>query len=127
MSGLEDIPAKYMAAWHEPDAAARRKVIAELWAEDGVYYNSSTEFRGISGIEKAVTEAYEAFTKNGFVFDLVKVDVNHNAVRYQWSMVPAGGGPAAAVGTHVFTVDDSGRIVRDHQFVDEAVAEPEDA
>jgi hypothetical protein len=123
MSGREKIPAAYVAIWHEPDAEVRRKAIAELWAEDGVYFNSDTEFRGLKGVEDAVTEAYEAFIKNGYVFNVVYVDTNHDAVRYQWKMLPAAGGPPAAIGTHVFTVGADDRIVCDHQFIDQQVVE----
>jgi hypothetical protein len=123
MTELEGIPAKYVAAWHEPDADLRQEVIDELWAQECSYHNSGASFRGRSGIAEAVTEAHDAFIKNGFVFTVAKVDVAQDAVRYQWEMVPEGGGDLAAVGTHVFTVDGDGRIVTDHQFVDMAPAQ----
>ena len=116
-----DVVETYVRTWHEPDAEKRRQKISALWAEDCSYYNASTEFRGRAGVTEAVTEAYQAFVAQGFVFTVRAVDVNHDVVRYQWVMTPDGGGEPAAVGTHVCTLDDHGLMVCDHQFVDVAV------
>lgn len=120
MSDIEELVKKYVACWHEPDPADRRKTIAEVWAETGVYRNAGAEFHGHEGVYDAVTEAYEAFVKNGYEFRVAKVDTNHDAVRYQWVMTAAAGGEPASIGTHVATTGADGRFVRDYQFVDKA-------
>jgi SnoaL-like domain len=118
MSDISAMIEQYVASWNEPDAAVRRQVIDQVWAPEGTYRNASTEFSGRDGVENAVTGAYEAFSANGFVFTLAGLDVNHDAIRYQWEMVPAGGGAPDSIGTHVATVGRDGRLLTDHQFID---------
>jgi nuclear transport factor 2 (NTF2) superfamily protein len=119
MSDTETTIKTFVASWNEPNADARREVIEQIWAPDGVYRNASSEFRGRDGIADAVSAAYETFTQNGFRFDLAAIDVNHNAVRYRWEMVPVGGGEPDSIGTHVAMVGADGRLVSDHQFIDQ--------
>jgi hypothetical protein len=109
---------RYIAVWHEPDAKLRRKRIAELWVEDGVQFTRSREIRGYTALEERAEAAHKEFVKTGgFVFRRSS-DVNghHNALTFQWEMVPAGGGEAAAVGTIFFLLSDDGRIRLDYQF-----------
>jgi nuclear transport factor 2 (NTF2) superfamily protein len=120
MGDIDAMIEKYVASWNEEDSAARRRVIDEIWAADGVYRNASTEFTGRNGIEDAVSEAYEAFTANGYVFRVASIDTNHDAVRYRWEMVPAAGGDPDSIGTHMATLGTGGRLVSDHQFIDKA-------
>ena len=122
MTDIDTTIEKWVASWNDPDSAARRRVIAEIWAADGVYRNARTEFTGQTGIEDAVTQAYDAFSANGFVFRVASVDTNHEAVRYRWEMVPAEGGDPDSIGTHVAIVGTDGRFVSDHQFIDKALS-----
>ena len=41
---------------------------------------------------------------------------HHNALTFQWEMVPASGGEVAVVGTIFFLPSDDGRIRLDYQF-----------
>jgi nuclear transport factor 2 (NTF2) superfamily protein len=118
MSDINTTIEKFVSSWNDPDAEARRQVIDEIWSEDGVYRNARAEYPGRAGIEEAVTNAYNAFTANGFVFRLASLDTNHDAVRYRWEMVPAQGGEPDSIGTHVAMLGADGRLVSDHQFID---------
>ena len=118
MSDINTTIEKFVSSWNNPDPAARRQVIDEIWSEDGVYRNVRAEYPGRDGIEQAVTNAYDAFTANGFVFRLASVDTNHDAVRYRWEMVPSAGGEPDSIGTHVAMLGSDGRLVSDHQFID---------
>ena len=120
MTNIDTTIEKWVASWNDPNSAARRRVIDEIWAADGVYRNARTEFTGQTGIEDAVTQAYDAFSANGFVFRVASVDTNHDAVRYRWEMFPADGGDPDSIGTHVAMVGTDGRFVTDHQFIDKA-------
>jgi hypothetical protein len=120
VTDTEALVKKYVSSWHEPDADSRRKAIAGIWSENGVYSNAGADFHGHEGVFDAVTEAYEAFVKNGYEFQVAKVDTNHDAVRYQWVMAAAGDNEPASIGTHVATLGADGRIVRDYQFIDKA-------
>ena len=83
----------YIAVWHEPDAERRRKRIAELWVEDGVQFTRSREMRGYQALEERVEAAHEEFVQTGgFVFRLSSdAQGHHNALKFNWEMVPAGG------------------------------------
>jgi nuclear transport factor 2 (NTF2) superfamily protein len=118
MTDINTTIEKFVTSWNEPDATARRQVIDQIWSEDGVYRNASTEFEGRGGIEQAVTNAYNAYSSNGFVFRLASIDINHDAVRYRWEMVPKSGGEPDSIGTHVAMLGADGRLVSDHQFID---------
>ena len=40
----------YMAAWNEPDAARRLKILERCWADDGAYVDPNVELRGRSAL-----------------------------------------------------------------------------
>jgi nuclear transport factor 2 (NTF2) superfamily protein len=118
MASVESMIDRYVESWNEPDPTERRRVIDDVWSGDGVYRNATTEFQGRNGIQQAVTEAYSAFTANDYRFQVTSVQINHDAVRYQWEMVPAAGGEPDSIGTHVAMLGKEGRLISDHQFID---------
>jgi hypothetical protein len=55
----------------------------------------------------------------GFVFRSANnAEDHHNGVRFNWEMVPAAGGAAAAVGFDFLVLGADGRIRLDYQFLD---------
>jgi hypothetical protein len=110
---------RYIAVWNEPDPARRRKAVSEVWHEDGLYANTSREFKGHAGIEEAVTEAFDDFVAKGFAFRLHGHAVNHGTARLTWDMVPKDGGDTAARGTEYLVFAEDGRVLTDHQFPEE--------
>jgi hypothetical protein len=117
-SELNELVDRYIAVWHEPDAELRRKRIAELWVEDGVQFTTSREIRGYKALEERVEAAHEEFVQTGgFVFRRSgDVAGHHNALKFNWEMVSAGGGEAAATGTIFLLLSDDGCICFDYQF-----------
>ena len=117
-SELDELVDRYIAVWHEPDAELRRTRIAELWVGDGVQFTRSLEIRGYKALEERVEAAHEEFVQTGgFVFRRSSdVEGHHNALKFHWEMVPAGGGEAAATGTIFLLLGDDGRICYDYQF-----------
>ncbi|MFI0741369.1 nuclear transport factor 2 family protein [Streptomyces sp. NPDC021100] len=109
---------RYVAVWNEPDPARRRAEITALWAEDGVEYLDSAEFRGHRALEERVTQAHEELVeRGGFVFRPAgDASAHHGAVHFTTHMVPAGGGAVAWNGVVLVLLDDDGRILRDYQF-----------
>ena len=110
----------YVAVWNEPDADRRRKGIEQLWAEDGAHFTPSLEARGYQALEARVAGAHEKWVRAGsFVFrSSGTAEAHHNGVRFNWEMVPAAGGAAAAVGFDFLVLGDDGRIRLDYQFLD---------
>jgi hypothetical protein len=123
MPSIDEMIRSYVASWNDNDAAKRDLTIEKTWSPDGIYRNATAEFEGYDGIARAVAAAHDAFVSNGFVFTLAKLDTNHDAVRYTWEMVPATGGEPDSVGTHVAVVGGDGRLISDHQFIDQPPSE----
>ena len=120
MRELDELVKNYVAVWNEPDPALRRKAVGELWAEEGAHLTESLEARGHEAIEARITDAHERFVRDGdFVFaSSDNADGHHNIARFDWAMVPAGGGEAAAFGLDFLVLGDDGRILSDYQFVE---------
>lgn len=117
MADIEKFAARYTAVWNEPDPAARRAIIAELWAPDGVEVLESAEHRGHQALEARVTGAYQQLVRDGgFVFEPEDAVGHHDAVTFRVRMVPSGGGEVAWRGVVFVQLDADGRITRDYQF-----------
>jgi hypothetical protein len=110
---------RYAAVWNEPDATARRRAIAALWAPDGVHYVQDREYRGHEALEKRVLDAYDKNVRlAGNRFRAVRnAQVLRDVVKFNWEMLPADGEQVLAVGLEVVVLDDDQRIVRDYQFI----------
>lgn len=128
---------RYVAVWLEPDAELRRKAIGDLWAEDGAHVlqppeeirqaaaglgfrSVSLEARGHDGIEVRVTRAYQDFVAPGeFTFRARdNADRLGDIVKFNWEMVPVGGGAAASVGLEILVLGEDDRIQTDYQFIE---------
>ena len=127
---------KYVALWNEPDAGRRRRMIAELWAEDGRHIlQPPQEIRGIAAqpgiamtailkaqgyeeIEARAASAYEHWVgSEGLSFrgrdDADRLD---DVVKLHWEAV-AKDGKVFAVGLSFLVLAADGRIERDYTFI----------
>jgi hypothetical protein len=128
----------YLAQWNEPDPAARRKLVRELWAEDALHVLVNPpqgvrdaaanlavpapplEVRGFDALDARVARAYEMFVAPGehhFVLDGDPVVLAPRVIGVRWSMVTTASGEAVGGGLDVLALDDDGRIRTDHQYV----------
>src|SRR5262245_41393959 len=130
----QDIAERYSAVWTEPDPEARRRAIAEVWAEDAVVLLQpplemkataaelgvapSLRVRGHAKLETRVTRAYEQFIAPGEAVFRSRPDAQRldDVVKFAWEMVPVGGDEVLASGMHVVVVGRDDRIVEDYQF-----------
>jgi SnoaL-like domain len=119
VSDLNELVDRYIAAWNEPDADARRAAVAGLWTEDGTYTDPLVAAAGHQAIEAVIGGAREMFP--GHVFRLAGgVDGHHDIARFGWELVPAGGGDSVAVGFDVAVAADDGRLRGVYGFLDKA-------
>ncbi len=109
---------RYVSVWNEPDPAARRQAVAELWAEDGAEYTETAEHRGHTALHARITGAHNQFVATGaFVFVAAEdVVAHHDAVTFTTHMVPAAGGVPVWSGTVFVVLGPDGRIRHDYQF-----------
>jgi hypothetical protein len=132
----DDFAARYLALWHEPDTAARRAAIRELWTDDGGQLVEPPEavrevakaagfpppplaVHGYDELEARVTHAYEQFIAPGqYRFQAAGRPARLEAVfTVHWEMVPLGGGNIAASGYDVFLLTPDNRIQTSYQFI----------
>jgi len=127
---------KYLALWNEPDAHRRRRMIAELWTEDGrhilqppqeiraiaaqpgIGLTAILEARGYEQIEARAASVYEHWVgSEGFSFR-GRDDVERlgDVVKFHWEAV-AKDGEVFAVGLDFLVLAGDGRIARDYTFV----------
>ncbi|WEP01072.1 hypothetical protein A6P39_044450 (plasmid) [Streptomyces sp. FXJ1.172] len=118
---------RYVAVWNEPDAAARRAAVAELWTPEGLHFTQTRRFQGTEDLVARVTEAYDQFVGGQKLrFRSAGNPVGHQgALTFNWLMSPADADTVLAVGFDVVLLDDAGRIVRDYQFNEPPMASPE--
>jgi hypothetical protein len=120
MSDLNELIARYVQIWNETDAAVRRTAIDELWAEDGTYVDPMVVAEGRDAIDATIGAVQGQFA--GLTFSLAgPVDAHHNLARFTWNLGPAGGEPIA-VGFDVAVLDEDGRILNVHGFLDKVPA-----
>ena len=133
----EQLADRYLALWNEPDADRRRRMIAELWTEDGVQIlqppqelraiaaspgiglAATLEARGHAELEARAATSYEHWVDaEGFSFrGRDDVDRLHDVIKFHWEAVsPAG--EVTAVGLVFLVLGADGRIRRDYVFIE---------
>jgi hypothetical protein len=127
---------RYLALWNEPDADRRRRMIAELWKEDGRHFvqppqeireiaaqpgiglTAILEARGHEEIEARVASAYEHWVGSEEVSFRRRDDAERlgDVLKFHWEGLDKDG-ELFAVGLHVLVLAADGRIERDYTFV----------
>ena len=126
----------YVALWNEPDTDRRRRMVAELWAEDGRHILQPPEeiravaaqpgiampailaAQGYEEIEARATSVYEHWVgSEGLSFrgrdDADRLD---DVIKLHWEAV-AKDGTVFAVGLSFLVLAADGRIERDYTFI----------
>ncbi|MGW2375507.1 nuclear transport factor 2 family protein [Kitasatospora sp. NPDC001683] len=112
---LQQLAERYLAVWNETDPAARRKLIDEVWAEDGRYTDPLAAVVGREAINALIGAAQAQFP--GLEFTLGPVDAHHDIARFTWNLGPAGTEPVV-IGFDVLAATPEGRIGTVHGFLD---------
>ena len=87
---MQEMVERYLAAWNEKDASRRRKLVDELWAEDGSYTDPLGDANGPAEIDGLIGAVQQQFPD--FVFTLGgPVDAHHEQARFTWHLGPRGG------------------------------------
>jgi hypothetical protein len=84
--------------------------------------SATLEARGHDELEVRVARSYQDFVAPGkFTFrSRGNADRLDNVVKFNWEMVPVGGGDVAGVGLEVLVLGTDGRIETDYQFIEPA-------
>lgn len=129
---------RWIAQWNEPSPDERRRLIEDVWAEDGyqIMVNPpegiretaarfgltvpAVEIRGHDAMYARVTRAYELFIAGGeYNFEQQGEVVRHAgaAVALTWVMRSRADGSIAGSGLEVLTFAPDGRVRTDHEYV----------
>ena len=120
MTTYDELAQRYIDAWNETDADARRAAVDQLYTEDARYIDPLAAAEGREAIAAMIGAVQEQFP--GFTFRLAgPVDGHHNQVRFGWELGPAGA-EAPIVGFDVAVIDDAGRIETVLGFLDKVPA-----
>ena len=132
----KELADRYLALWNEPDADRRRRMIAELWTEDGrhilqppqeiraiaaqpgIGLTAILEARGYEEIEARVASAYEHWVDSEGLSFRGRDDAERlgDVVKFHWEAV-AKDGELFGVGLNFLVLAADGRIERDYTFV----------
>jgi hypothetical protein len=121
MEDFHRLAENYISVWNEKDDDSRRKRIEELWTENGEYVFPQAILKGHEAILAGVTDAFGHYGAKGLKFRLrenASPDANHHSVRFGWELVNPENGKVTMAGVDFVIVDDTGRIISDHQFFD---------
>ena len=131
-----EVAEKYLALWNERDSDQRRRLIAELWTQDGrhilqppqeiraiaarpgIALTAILEARGYEEIETRVASAYEHWVGSEGLSFRGRDDAERlgDVVKFHWEAV-AGDGQVFGVGLNFLVLAADGRIERDYTFV----------
>jgi len=120
MPHAEDLARRYIHIWNETDPAARRAQVAALWTENGTHYVRAREVHGHADLETRVATSHQTnVAERNYLFEQNGgVEALRDMVKFNWRMVPNGGGAIAATGLIVVLLAGDGRIRIDYQFID---------
>jgi hypothetical protein len=127
---------RYMALWNEPDADRRRRMVAELWTEDGrhvlqppqeireiaarpgIGLTAILEARGHEEIAARAASAYEHWVGSEGLRFRGRDDAERlgDVVKFHWEAVGEDGETFGG-GLDVLVLAADGRIERDYTFV----------
>src|SRR2546421_419654 len=94
---MQEMVERYLAAWNETDASRRRKLVDELWAEDGGYTDPLGDANGRAEIDGLIGAVQQQFPD--FVFTLGgPVDAHHEQARFSWHLGPDGAAEPIGIG-----------------------------
>ena len=87
---ITKIVTQYMAAWNEPDDAARRALLEQCWSDSGVYLDPNVSLAGRDALATKIGEVLAGRPGARLEF-MSGIDVHHNVVRFLWRLVRADG------------------------------------
>ncbi len=75
----------YLAAWNEPDAMSRRRLLASAWAADGIYTDPQSHGANRDELDAIIDGFHRSSPGAGFTLD-GPVSHHHHVVRFYWTL-----------------------------------------
>ena len=116
MSDHTALVERYIDAWNETDASARRALVATVFAPDATYVDPVMRGDGHDAIDALIAGVHERFP--GFRFALARaVESQPGYARFAWRLGPPDG-PALIEGSDFARFDADGRVSAVWGFID---------
>lgn len=116
MSDFDSLIQRYIAAWNEIDATARRHSVEQVWAPDARYIDPLVVAQGHDAIDATIRAVHGQFP--GLAMRLVgSVDAHHDQARFTWALGPPDGEPLV-IGFDVVERDRNGQLALVLGFLD---------
>ena len=107
----------YLNLWNETSSETRLKGIEETFTPDATYTDPLADVAGHAGIDGLIAAVQGQFS--GYTFKLLgAVDSNHNIARFQWELIPPGGGESIIIGSDLAVFSEDGKIRSIYGFLD---------
>jgi len=108
-AGIDALFADYVAAWSEPDAVARQRLLEAVWYEAGAYTDPISQASNRAELDAIIARFLgenpgAAFTVAG------KIDHHHSYVRFFWTLRFASG--AEMSGMDYGEVSPDGKLIK---------------
>jgi hypothetical protein len=109
---------RYAALWNQPDATERRRAIEAMWGPSGVHFTPSIAAMDIDAIDQRISSAHKKWVaEEGCTFASANnAQHHHGGLRFNWHMMR--GEKIVSIGFDFILLDETDRILSDHQFVD---------
>ena len=115
-TAVETIVEAYVASWNETDPARRRAAIDRAWCDHGCYRDPLMSSDGPVALDAMLVAVQAKFP--GFVLNRSSpIDHHNGAMRFAWSLGPAGG-PPIVEGVDFCTLSSDGRLASVVGFID---------
>jgi len=119
MSDYTAVIDRFVELWNEDVPSRQRAATTETFTEDAAYVAPLVNAEGQDGIDALAAELQTRLP--GFTFHRTsELDVNHDFVRYNWAILPPGGGGAFADGIDIGRFSTDGRLDVVIAFFDKA-------
>lgn len=81
---------RYANAWNETDSDARRALLEQCWADDGVYIDPTAHLVGREALNAHISNVHAK--RASFRIEMMSdVDLHHNVIRFLWRIAFADG------------------------------------
>jgi hypothetical protein len=101
-----DTVATYIAAWNETDAAKRRVLIDQCWADSGTYTDPMADVAGRDALNTLI-EGFQAQMAGASIALTSSADEHHGRIRFGWKLE---GGPRPLEGIDVGVINGDGQL-----------------
>jgi len=113
--GVEELVERYLQAWTERRAPARRRLLEGLWAEAATYSSWVTNLDGLDALDEHIALRQQEQEPGSRLVRTSEIHVNEGRISFTWELLGPDGTPSFE-GSEFAEVDEHGQVVRVTSF-----------